>query len=720
MKEMVKFVSKYQNLFDDNALDDRLQNGLHILCSQRDPDLEMFDAVLALRDIDLNQMRLDGKTPHQVLSDNLVISVDKRSEMLKKIASQKEFKQNIKFKKVLIVGTENSGRRSLLTHLRIQHGQKAYSQWETSVQKSKIHKFIILTMQKLIDECVDFRIMGNSDAKQVKSIKLGYMERLKRKTFLCLQELWKLDGIKNAAAKLNSSSSVFYCFDERLDEIMQRSYYPNEQDLIRLLDESVSIVTTEDEESQCNINWIGHSSAEKVLKASPLYDNIDCVIFMVSLIAFMEEMDPYNTENNALIESLNLFKQYCEDKRFEKSKFVILFNKTDIFKQRVMDQHESLQQLVCSDNNEQIIDNSDYRQLQILIQSMFRAQHPNRIIFSYPISAAHPSTVRPIIKEIEDIVLEPNIPTISHMELSKDDMLSGVKWIATLQDGINESNNMHEYALDIRSISSDELEKIDKEFTIDLDCMLFEDGKKINYLIKDDKYRQTVWAKWQKDKIAFYTRASGFWQIMADEQEDVIDLNAIFGILHHKVLRIQFDGATMNKNPIKIKFLRGDKVEQYEVSWWNMARIGHCNALIINGSFYLNVEKISNENSRNPVRWSWYDNTQGDLLEYDVTVLDQLECSYQANLSNNFPREIVENITNHDPRNYIFNDCILTDLMKYFQENHNNHSKFVLRFEYTDEMKMDSVTQLSIKSRDNKFSRHVQRKVNGRNPLSSL
>merc|ERR1712176_541685 len=114
---------------------------------------------------------------------------------------------------------------------------------------------------------------------------------------------------------------------------------------------------------------------------------------------------------------------------------------------------------------------------------------------------------------------------------SKKELLSKVLWIATLSS---------DFEVEIKSVSAEELEKIDSEFRIDLNCMLFTDGdKNINYLINDE-FVSDVWAKWCKKTISFYKEASGYWKVIKDEK-DLGILNAIFGVLQHKVLRIWFD-----------------------------------------------------------------------------------------------------------------------------------------------------------------------------------
>merc|ERR1712228_159004 len=87
-----RFVAKYQNVFDCNAVDDHFQNALHILCNASDANLEMFNLVLHLKDLDVNHSRFDGKTPFKLLESNFQIETTKKNEMLKQISIKSSYR----------------------------------------------------------------------------------------------------------------------------------------------------------------------------------------------------------------------------------------------------------------------------------------------------------------------------------------------------------------------------------------------------------------------------------------------------------------------------------------------------------------------------------------------------------------------------------------------------------------------------------------------------
>eukprot|EP01084_Bolivina_argentea_P311344 538909_1 len=68
-------------------------------------------------------------------------------------------------------------------------------------------------------------------------------------------------------------------------------------------------------------------------------------------------------------------------------------------------------------------------------------------------------------------------------------------------------------------------------------------------------------------------------------------LNVLLAIVHHKSLRVKFDGFRMSRNPIKIRLFvnKNDKEEfkQYKISWWNMGRMKKRNDIIVDNITYI-------------------------------------------------------------------------------------------------------------------------------------
>lgn len=494
-------------------------------------------------------------------------------------------------------------------------------------------------------------------------------------------------------------------------------------------------------------------SSEKILKASDLYhpvSSIDTVVFLVSLTSFMD-YDAYKENKNHFLRSLQLFRAYCDDERFNESKLVLLFNKTDLFQNKVTAKNRMLSQMVA----DQVIDIQDYWDWLDLIQAMFRLQHSNRFVFSYNLCASDPTKVRSILKELEDIIVQKDVPTMSDMSSFKKNALKTVKWTAVFYRKMNQNNDLPQFELQVDTVSEQEVLAVDADANtnIDFNSMLYKSTatkeRNTNYMITKssaDTEEGFGWAVWKKleNQMPTYLAAKGYWQITRDDdhQLDGIThehLDAILAILHHKKLRTQFDGHVLHKNPLKIQLKEREKA--YMVSWWNMARMSRCNAITVDGRHYLHIKDPLKDPN---IAWYWYDNDAGETKTFDDSCIPQLEYSYQANLDINFPNKVIsENLIRpqkwdasseiideeqehedhreheeHVPRSNedrLFNHCVLKDLMTFMEERKNmKDPNYVLRFQFNPQNQICGMIQLRINN-DSQFGRDVQRTYNGRN-----
>eukprot|EP01083_Nonionella_stella_P271752 921105_1 len=240
--ECIQFIDEYQDIFDCNAVNDHYESALHILCKMDDPDLEIFCLVLQLKDLDINQVRFDGKTAFEVLEANRHIDVEKKNEMLMEISAQPLYRPiSQKVRNVLLIGSPNCGRHSLLKQLQIHYEKRSFSAWQKCIFRSKIIKYMVCSMKLLIKHCGEERIaaLQNFDARRIYEMNtnnLDTMEHLDKESFESLSRLWTNPVIQIVfdvhGERLGLSDSVRY-FLNRIGEISSHTYVPNELDILR-------------------------------------------------------------------------------------------------------------------------------------------------------------------------------------------------------------------------------------------------------------------------------------------------------------------------------------------------------------------------------------------------------------------------------------------------------------------------------------------------------
>jgi len=306
------------------------------------------------------------------------------------------------------------------------------------------------------------------------------------------------------------------------------------------------------------------------------------------------------------------------------------------------------------------LDCSDYHEMLDLMQAMFRSQHSDRFVFSYNLCASDPTKVRAILKELEDIIVLDEIPTMCYMDNFKRNVLQQVRWSVVFKRKNNDANGLPLFELTVDAVDAQQIEEIkaDESINIDYNSMLYKKTaskiKDLHFLVtmNEDELTGFGWAVWKNlstnaanpkwRPIPGTPQSKGFWHITHGddaqlEREAVTHrhLDAILAILHHKKLRTQFDGEILSESPMQIKL--EDKM--YFVSWWNMARMTRCNAVTVNGHHFLHIRKPLDDEK---LEWFWYDNDAGQVRVFDNSTVPQLEYSYQASLDINFPESTID------------------------------------------------------------------------------
>jgi hypothetical protein len=82
-----------------------------------------------------------------------------------------------------------------------------------------------------------------------------------------------------------------------------------------------------------NVNFILKKGNER-RKWIHAFDGVTCVFFITSLCDYDQQLEE-DRKTNRMIESVNLFKDVCNDRGFKKKAVIIFYNKNDIFTEKI-------------------------------------------------------------------------------------------------------------------------------------------------------------------------------------------------------------------------------------------------------------------------------------------------------------------------------------------------------------------------------------------------
>lgn len=127
---------------------------------------------------------------------------------------------------------------------------------------------------------------------------------------------------------------ALYSYFDTIQRIADPRFIPTDQDILRSRVKTTGITETTFKDGQHLIRVfdVGGQRSERK-KWIHCFENVTALIFMVALSEYDQVLFEDPTINR-LDESLQLYASICNTPWFTRTSFILLFNKTDLFKQK--------------------------------------------------------------------------------------------------------------------------------------------------------------------------------------------------------------------------------------------------------------------------------------------------------------------------------------------------------------------------------------------------
>ena len=242
--------------------------------------------------------------------------------------------------KLLLLGAGESGKSTCVKQMKIIHGD-GYSIDELNSFKSIIHGNLLTTMVEVIKAMDKLNITVHNPSNKVCASKIincpTPVQCISAEIGEMMKLLWQDDGFREClkrAVEYQLSDSAPYYF-QRMDEILDPSYTPNEQDVLQSRVQTTGIVETTF--TKGNVTYqlfdVGGQRSER-RKWLHCFDDVTAVLFVAALSGYDMTLTEDGTTNQ-MEESLNLFQAICVNKFFKDSSFILFLNKLDLFTEKV-------------------------------------------------------------------------------------------------------------------------------------------------------------------------------------------------------------------------------------------------------------------------------------------------------------------------------------------------------------------------------------------------
>ncbi|RHZ82675.1 hypothetical protein Glove_106g5 [Diversispora epigaea] len=287
----------------------------------------------------------------------------KHSEAIdRQLKAEKEEKDKQKDAKLLLLGSSESGKTTVLKQLKIIHGKgleaerqqyrrivyiniltamKALTNavtdlgYKLKIENNQQHleKFQKLTSIKESLNCNSFTIQAAMKDQKLDDDALD----LYREHVDSIKALWNDPTIKkcyNSASEIGLQDSAKYFLDN-IDRISKSDYLPTDEDILQARVRTVGVAEHKFEINRTiyRIYDVGGHRSQRHFWA-PYFDDVDAIIFMAAVSAFDQTLEE-DIDVNRMTDSIQLFDTICNNPLMINTSVILFLNKIDILQNKL-------------------------------------------------------------------------------------------------------------------------------------------------------------------------------------------------------------------------------------------------------------------------------------------------------------------------------------------------------------------------------------------------
>jgi len=268
---------------------------------------------------------------------------------------KKDFKLSANVAKLLLLGTGESGKSTIVKQMKIIHGTQN-SEKEGLTEEEKMAQVVVIknnvldSIEALINAAEEFGLKySESEAEQAKARVVAALEspeRANQYTALLAKDvslLWSHPTSVECVKRKNEFQfldSAPY-FLKQAEKIALPDYLPTDEDVLRARSITTGIVTVPFEvkakETSSPFKFelvdVGGQRTER-RKWIHCFQDVTAVMFIISLSDYNQTLYEDETTNR-MQESEKLFGEMLNNVFFRETPFIVFFNKVDLFKEKL-------------------------------------------------------------------------------------------------------------------------------------------------------------------------------------------------------------------------------------------------------------------------------------------------------------------------------------------------------------------------------------------------
>ncbi|XP_072298300.1 guanine nucleotide-binding protein G(o) subunit alpha-like [Eucyclogobius newberryi] len=277
----------------------------------------------------------------------------KSSQIELELSKQAKIEANVV--KILLLGTAESGKSTLIKQIKLIHSH-GFSEQELLSFKPAVFDNLLTSMKCVLRGMGMLRInlahkRHEAHARSILSCSqcLGEDQQLLPFVAHAFYALWSDHGVRSAAARgyefeLNDSALYFF---ENLSRIFSPNYIPSEADVLRVRVRTCGIIETQIQVNDFVFRFydVGGQRSER-RKWLNCFDSINAILFVVALSSYDGTLT--KEPMNKLQASLELFISICNNGLFNNASLILFMNKTDLFQEKILNSGRHLKSYLTS------------------------------------------------------------------------------------------------------------------------------------------------------------------------------------------------------------------------------------------------------------------------------------------------------------------------------------------------------------------------------------
>mmetsp|Transcript_12753 Transcript_12753/g.11355 ORF Transcript_12753/g.11355 Transcript_12753/m.11355 type:complete len:381 (+) Transcript_12753:96-1238(+) len=331
---------------------------------------------------------------------------------------QKDKSKDKYVKKLLFLGSGGSGKSTLFKQLRTLHGT-GYADKDRLQFKDHIFAQIVEQM-RLCLECID--ILKEDEPDEYKDVELSDSGKqaadilqsaptlqVNAQISEAIEILWKEDAIRliyDLRATMKIDDSCAYFWDE-VQRIAAPDYVPDDKDILLVRYRTTGVIEQKFEikKNLFHVFDVGGQKSERK-KWIHCFESVTAVIFVASLSCYDEVMFE-DEEKNSMVDSIELFKQICNNEWFKDTAMILFLNKKDLFAEKLNSGDKPI--TLCPYFEQYSGPETGFDETTSYIKEAFTSKNKHqedKSIFTHLTCATDQNNVEKVFNDVQHIIIE--------------------------------------------------------------------------------------------------------------------------------------------------------------------------------------------------------------------------------------------------------------------------------------------------------------------------